>query len=218
MSPRLSACAAGLLLLLSGCKDREIISYRAPKDPVITPPAAGMANTNDLPKDHPPIGPAAAPGVGASADAMAATAVPTGSDRLKWTAPSGWTAMPDRPMRKATFAIRGASGASAELSITAFPGDTGGLLANLNRWRGQIGLPPLAAGELDAAVAPLAAGDLRFAVVDFAGTANGAPTRLLGAVLPYQGETWFFKLTGPDAFVAAQKAAFSEFLKTVAPR
>ena len=216
MFPRLSACAAGLLLLVSGCKDREIVSYRAPKDPVVAPPAAaGIANTNDLPKDHPPIGPVAAPAAG---NDMAATAVPTGSDRLKWTAPAGWTAMPDRPMRKATFAIKGDNGASAELSITAFPGETGGLLANLNRWRGQIGLPPLAAGELDTAVTPVTAGELHFTVVDFVGTANGSPTRLVGAVLPLQGESWFFKLTGTDALVAAQKPAFLEFLKTVAPR
>jgi hypothetical protein len=34
----------------------------------------------------------------------------------------------------------------AEVTVSAFPGDTGGLLANLNRWRGQIGLEPVQAG------------------------------------------------------------------------
>ncbi|MDB6113768.1 MAG: hypothetical protein JWQ83_232 [Lacunisphaera sp.] len=218
MSPRLSACAAGLLLLLSSCKDREITSYRAPKDPVITPPGpvAGLANTNDLPKDHPPIGPVAAPAGGN--DSMAATAVPTGSDSLAWTAPAGWTAMPQRPMRKATFAVRDASGAAADLSITSFPNDTGGLLANVNRWRGQLGLPPLPQNGLAANLEQFDAHGLHFNVVDFAGAAGGQPTRLLGAVVPYQNETWFFKLMGPDALVAAQKPAFLEFLKTVQPR
>jgi hypothetical protein len=55
-------------------------------------------------------------------------------------------------------------------------------------------------------------------VVDFAGTAGGAPTRILGAILPYKGETWFFKLMGPDALVAHEKPAFLEFLRTVSPR
>ena len=165
MSPRLSACAAGLLLLLSGCKDRAITSYRAPKDPAITPPApaAGMANTNDLPRDHPPIGPAAAPGA-AGDNSMAATAVPTGSNSLTWTAPAGWTAMPDRPMRKATFAVKGADGAAADLSITSFPGDTGGLLANLNRWRGQVGLPPFGEDQLASSLEKLDAHDLHFQI------------------------------------------------------
>ncbi len=209
------ACTAVLTLLFAGgCRDREISAYRAPKDLAATAPTpAGMANTNDLPPNHPPIGAAAAPG----AAAMANTTVPTGSDSLTWTAPAGWTAMPQRPMRKATYAVKG-DGGEADLSITAFPGDTGGLLANLNRWRGQIALPPLAENQLAASLEHFDVGPLRVDVVDFAGTANGAPTRILGAIVPHQGETWFFKLTGPDALVARAKPAFLDFLRTVRPR
>jgi hypothetical protein len=148
---------------------------------------------------------------------MAGTAVPTGSDSLTWTAPTGWTAMPQRPMRKATFAVKG-DGGEADLSITAFPGDTGGLLANLNRWRGQIALPPLAENQLAASLEHFNVGPLHVDVADFAGTANGVPTRLLGAVVPYQGETWFFKLMGPNVVVAQARPAFLEFLRTVRPR
>lgn len=183
-------------LLLAACKDREIVSYRAPKDP---PPAmAGPAS--------------AAPAAG---DAMASTAVPTGSDRLAWTAPADWIAKAPGAMRKGSFTIKGADGTEADLSITAFPGDTGGLLANLNRWRGQIALPPFAESELDAAVQHFDGAGLHFDVADFAGTANGAPTRIIGAVLSRPGETWFFKLMGPDALVASQKAAFLNFLGSV---
>ena len=56
---------------------------------------------------------------------------------------------------------------------------------------------------------------MHFDVVDFAGTANGVPTRTIGAVLPRTGETWFFKLMGPDALVAAQKQDFLSFLNSV---
>ena len=38
---------------------------------------------------------------------------------------------------------------------------------------------------------------------------------MLGAMVPYEGAMWFFKLSGPDALVAATKPAFLEFLKTV---
>jgi hypothetical protein len=41
------------------------------------------------------------------------------------------------------------------------------------------------------------------------------PPRLLGAVLSRPGETWFFKLMGPDALVAAQKNDFTAFLRSV---
>lgn len=196
----LSRAACTLLVaacLLGGCKDREIVTYRAPKDPAPAMPAPG----------------AMAP---AGGDAMANTAVPTGSDTLAWTAPAHWVSKAPSAMRKGSFAVKGENGADADLSITAFPGDTGGLLANLNRWRGQISLPPLAAAELDGALQHFdGAGGMHFDVVDFAGTANGVPTRIIGAVQPRTGETWFFKLMGPDALVAAQKQDFLAFLDSV---
>jgi hypothetical protein len=203
------------LLLLGGCRDREITAYRAPKDPVATLPPPAAANTDDLPRGHPPIGDAAQPAPGG--DTMAAAAVPTGGDSLLWTAPAAWTAKANGPMRKGSYAVKG-NGAEADLSITAFPGDTGGLLANVNRWRGQVSLPPLAEAQLGASVEHLDLGPLHADIVDLAGSANGAPTRLLGAIVPLNGETWFFKLLGPDALVAGQKPAFLEFLHTVRPR
>jgi hypothetical protein len=182
---------------VSGCRDREITAYRAPKDPVVTMPAA----------------PGAAPG----GDNMAGTAVPTGGDSLVWTAPAQWTAKPAGAMRKGSYAVKG-DGGEADLSITAFPGDTGGLLANINRWRGQVSLPPLTADQLEANREHVDLGPLHAEVVDFGGSANGTPTRLLGAIVPNGGETWFFKLMGPDALVAKEKPAFLEFLRTVHPR
>lgn len=218
MFTRVTACAAALLLLLSGCKDREIVAYRAPKDPppAAMPPSASMPNSGELPADHPPMSPGAPAPTGG--DQMANTAVPTGSDSLAWTAPATWTAMPTRPMRKATYALKDSSGAEADLSITSFPGDTGGLLANVNRWRGQIALPPLPESQLNAHVEHLDVGSLHIDVVDFLGTVGGKPTRVLGAIVPYRGDTWFFKVTGPDALVATEKAAFLAFLKTIQPR
>jgi len=195
MPPRAACILIVAACLLGGCKDREIATYRAPKDPAQPMPGA-----------------TAAP---AGGDTMASTAVPTGSDSLAWTAPAHWVAKAPGAMRKGSFAVKGENGPDADLSITAFPGDTGGLLANLNRWRGQVSLPPLAAGELEGALQHFDGTGLHFEVVDFAGSANGTPTRLLGAVLARPGETWFFKLLGPDALVAAQKNDFLEFLRSV---
>ncbi len=203
-----ACCVLFASLLLSGCKDREITAYRAAKDPA--PAAKPPAATGALPADHPTIGPSQ--GVGPD---MANTAVPTGSDSLSWTAPAQWTAKPLGPMRKGSFAVKSADGAEADLSITSFPGNTGGLFANLNRWRGQLALPPLADDQLNATLAHVDGDGLHFDVVEFTGTANGTPTRILGAILARPSETWFFKLMGPDALVAAQKPALLEFLRTV---
>jgi hypothetical protein len=211
MAFRILACAALASLLLTGCRDRQITSYRAPKDAA---PAMPAANTpaSGLPADHPPIG-GAAGGATAGADQanMANTAVPTarGAD-LTWTAPAAWTPKAGSAMRKGSYAVKG-DGGEGDLSITAFPGATGGLEANLNRWRGQVGLPAASPADVVGAAEKFESNGLSFTVVDYAN--NG--TRLLGAVVPYQGNSWFFKLMGPDAIVAGQKATFVEFLHTV---
>jgi hypothetical protein len=210
--PRATTLTLGLsLLLIAGCRDREVTAYRAPKDspPAATPPAStAMEGTNKLPTGHPPIGPASpeAPG-----NTMAGTDVPTaGGADLTWTAPRGWQAKPLSTMRKGSFSVKG-EGGEADLSITAFPGATGGLEANLNRWRGQVGLEAQAPADIVAAVEKFTANGLDFVVVDYVGGGK----RLLGAVVPYGGNSWFFKLMGPDALVESQKPAFVEFLHTV---
>ena len=57
-------------------------------------------------------------------------------------------------------------------------------------------------------------GGLTFTVVDFVGTGD-QPQRILGAMTPFDQAMWFFKLSGPDALVAAEKPAFLSFLQTV---
>lgn len=59
---------------------------------------------------------------------------------------------------------------------------------------------------------PLPGQLLDIAVIDILGS-NGQ--RILGGIVPFAGSTWFFKLTGPDAVVAAEKPAFVEYMKTV---
>lgn len=211
-------------LLITGCRDREITAYRTPKDqPANAAPSAkaGMPGTGNLPADHPPIGsnlPADHPPIGAgmpgdntSNSTMANTAVPTaGGDGLQWTAPTGWEPKALGAMRKGSFRLKTATG-EGDLSITAFPGATGGLEANLNRWRGQVGLPALAPDQVVADAQTFTANGLTFTVVDYKGPAG----RMLGAVVPFGGNSWFFKLTGPDAVITEAKAAYLEFLHTV---
>lgn len=39
--------------------------------------------------------------------------------------------------------------------------------------------------------------------------------RVIGAIVPTPGETWFFKIMGEDALTAAQKPALLEALESV---
>lgn len=214
LSCRLLGCS--LILLLAGCAKTEVAAYRVPKEKDAELPAAmaaaAPAATSASPGAVAPAGaPPAAPG-----PAMSGTPVATASGPgLTWTAPTGWQPKPLGAMRKGSFTVTGDAGATADLSITAFPGAVGGELANINRWRGQIALPPIAEGDLAAAVTRLTPNGLTITVVDLVGADAASAQRILGAMVPYEGAMWFFKLTGPGALVGGAKPAFLEFLTTV---
>jgi hypothetical protein len=203
---------AAALVLLTACRDEKVTSYRVPKEPDPTLPAGETGDAGQS-QAAPAGSPAAPPAPGAS---MANVPVPTASGpSLAWTAPSDWKAKPLGSMRKGSYSVGGEGSAGADLSITAFPGDVGGELANINRWRGQVGLGPLAAGQAEGAVVRVEANGLSITVVDCSGTDAANRQRILGAIVPAGGSTWFFKLMGADAVVGKEKTAFMEFLKTV---
>jgi hypothetical protein len=202
------------LLFAAGCGDSQIVAYRVPKEKraAVAPPSSAADPHASLP---------AAPASGAG---MAATAVATAAGGgLMWTAPAGWQPKTASAMRKATFVIgadsagdpKNGDASAAELAVTAFPGDVGGEAANVNRWRGQVQLAPVSDAEAVASLTRIEANGLRIAVVDLPNPSAGI--RLTGAMVPFDGATWFFKLTGPDAIVAREQPAFLEFLRTLKP-
>lgn len=206
-------------LSLSACRDREITAYRAPKDPAPLAPAAAatpMTPGATLPDGHPPIDGSGAPA--ASSPVMSGNVTTASGAELLWTAPAHWTAKDRGSMRKGSYSIAGDAGTVADLAVTAFPGDTGGLFANINRWRGQVGLPPIAESALDANVQHVDVANFHIDLVDITGSVGGVSTTLLGAIVPHNGQTWFFKLVGPEPLVAREKAAFREFLNTIKVR
>ncbi len=209
-------------LVLSGCRDPQITTYRVPKE---QPPAAAAAPV-DADHQHVHTGPSAAPAAPrapapmppAGGTTMANTPVATAAGSgLTWTAPAHWQSTGASGMRKGTITIPGDGGASAELAITAFPGDVGGDVANVNRWRGQIQLAPQSPDEVLRSIQRIEANGLKIGVVEMANSAGGTPTRVLGAMVPFEGSTWFFKVTGPDALVAKEKDAFLAYLRTIKP-
>jgi hypothetical protein len=60
----------------------------------------------------------------------------------KWFIPEGWEPGKKSSMRIGSFAVKDGNDSSLDISVTAFPGDLGGLLPNVERWLGQIGLEP----------------------------------------------------------------------------
>ena len=117
-------------------------------------------------------------------------------------------------MIRAKFA---AGNEGVEVTVSAFEGAVGGLLSNVNRWRGQVGLPPLTEPDLPAATSrePLPAGQSTWVEMSGTDARTGSPSRLIGVVIPHGAHTWFFKLMGPEKPALDQKPAFREFLKSV---
>lgn len=58
---------------------------------------------------------------------------------IQWTTPSSWEKQPTSSMRIGSFLVPFSDG-KADLSVIKLGGDAGGMVANVNRWREQLGL------------------------------------------------------------------------------
>lgn len=165
--------------------------------------AAGESNANDAPQ---PAGPAPAPGP----DPSAAPA-PTAADGFRYTPPAGWVADPaPSGFRKAAFTV-GQGDQAVLVTVIPLGGPAGGTEANVNRWRGEVELPPATEQEITNALQPVAIGGAAGHIIELAG-----PTRrTIAAFVPRGEATWFFKMTGPNAAVEGQRAAFIALLESV---
>lgn len=145
----------------------------------------------------------------------AGLAPPLPGSPAQWTKPDGWSEQPLSEMRLGSFKVDGPNAASADVSVTAFPGDAGGLISNINRWRGQLQLPPLVEGQLAQMIQRTDVENVPAYLVDFQTTENAPkPSRILGAVLQSDDRTWFVKMTGPPQFIESQRQKFLDFVKS----
>lgn len=193
-------------LLAFGCKPApQVARYEVKSDAApATAPAAPAAPVAAQPAPSPAV---AAPMVApASMKAEAA-----GFDAPKWAKlPAGWSVGPENSMRKATWIVAGPNGSKAEIAVTVFPGSVGGLTANVNRWRGQIGLPPASSDEIVASAQTIKVGGLdsqRFVM-----TSDDGKKSVDAVLTSKDGATWFFKMNGETAAVEANAATFGAFL------
>ena len=138
---------------------------------------------------------------------------------MDWTVPDGWRRQPgQREMRVATFEAD-AGGRSVEIAVSAFPDRAGGLLANVNRWRGQINLDPISQQDLAGALVPFSNQGVRGHTLDFAGLApdsgDRSPERILGAIIDDGvGMTWFVKAKDEPSVLEPLKGEIDQFARS----
>ncbi len=154
-----------------------------------------------VPKEAAPVMP-----MGAAGGEMPSAPAQTGAT---WSAPKNWKEKAVSQMRVGSFEVPTASD-PVDVSIVPLAGDAGGDLANINRWRGQLGLPPVEESGLAAITHHQNVGPYNALVVEFFST-DPKPKRLLAAVIQHGGTTWFFKATGPGADVEKLKPEFLKF-------
>jgi hypothetical protein len=126
-----------------------------------------------------------------------------------WTLPKGWEEQPGTGMRYVTIEIETA-GKPLELSVMSLPrGDTSEseyLLANINRWRGQVSLPPIQSSQLSDESQEIELADGKATIIDVKGTASGG-----GMGRPPFAGGGPMSAVGSDARTEAAPAAMIEY-------
>lgn len=129
---------------------------------------------------------------------------------LRWALPEGWSESVGSGMRFAT--LKAPVEGELDISVVVLGGSAGGEAANINRWRGQIGLPPLDEAAVAKARKTVSSKAGTLAVFDF--TSESAPKRrVMGGLLPApDGRTWFLKMAGDPEAVTKARPRFLQLL------
>ena len=129
------------------------------------------------------------------------------------TPPDSWGfASPFGP-EKARFTITDTNG-TASVTMTVLQGDGGGLLENVNRWRGQMGLDKLEEKTLADFVKPVKGLSKEARMIDITGISQRTQieSRLVGVIVTSKELTWFYKLMGSPPVVEEAKEGFLDYL------
>ncbi|MEK6543815.1 MAG: hypothetical protein AABZ44_05215 [Elusimicrobiota bacterium] len=205
----------GLLAIVvfaaAACQRDEIKVYRLAKGDSGLDAPAGDAHDHAAGDGHEH---------GAPMDMGSADALPEHEpgSKLLWDKPSSWQEKPGDGMRLATFVIPVEGKQKVEMAVVVLAGSAGGDLANVNRWRGQLGVEPVSQADLDKQAVKVDSKAGKVLTVQIMGGAAGhgsAKQAMLAAILNRSQETWFFKLTGPEGAVKGVRDDFMGFLKTL---
>ena len=142
---------------------------------------------------------------------------------LQWVTPEGWKEAPagGTPGSMRLIDLRFGEKNEGECYLSAMPGKAGGLEANVNRWRTQMGLAPYTPDEL-AKLPKKVFLNREATAVSFDGDFKGVGAseaqkgyRLEGLVQEAPEFTLFVKMTGPKEVVEKNQAAFDKFCQSI---
>lgn len=178
------------LSLISSCRREEVTHFQVSKRAEIVPAEPGQPATM----------------------AGSVPAPPTPATALAWTLPKGWTATRTSGMRYATLKPRGAG--RIDVSVVVLPGSAGGELANVNRWRGQLGLGAADELALAAARETIRTGAGPLSLYDFSSEGEKRSRMVVGLAV-FDGNAWFVKMVGDAGPVGVARTDFIHLLESL---
>ena len=136
-----------------------------------------------------------------------------------WDIPAGFVDAPEVPNQLiADYRFKGTTEQlPGRMTVSMIPGEAGGVMANVMRWRNQLYLTEAKTlGPGDFVSPPFKAGNLELTIVRLTGQYRGpyTPTDLLGAIIRVSSvdgkvvQSWFFKLVGDRETVEANTPLF----------
>ena len=149
---------------------------------------------------------------------------PTSAGGVTWTVPRGWTVEGERPMRVGTYAVPAASGDAdgGECAAYYFGVNQGGdVQANIDRWamqfEGVSGLNQTTSEIHGMQVTNVVLKGTYLAPAGPMMQSQGkkAHYALLGAIVDAPKGRVFFKFTGPEKTVDAEKSGFEALLNSI---
>src|SRR5205823_1207276 len=124
----------------------------------------------------------------------------------------GWS--PGKPNAISLAAFKVTDGdKQAEITVSTAGGEW---LANVNRWRGQLGLSPVDAAELTKVAKKIETLGTTADYVELVGPDSAAKREtILGVQAQAGGRTWFVKLRGDAELAEREKDKFESFVKSL---
>jgi len=162
---------------------------------------------------------------GSSATTSAPSNVPSGdglppaegrAGDFGYEIPSGWTDAGAKSMRAVNLAF----GTVGQCYVIELGGDAGGLLPNLNRWRGEVGMEPLdEAGLALLERVPLLGTEVHLfegrGTYQGMGGPGGGDMQVFGVALIRDTTSLFIKLVAPADEAESERANFVAFLASM---
>ncbi len=185
---------------LAGGEEATVVALEGKTKPGgMMPPFAGGAGMQPPFANRPPV----------------KEAPPSATATVKATPAEHWTPGKVGGMRKAAYEYS-KDGQRVEITVIDLAREAGDRLANVNRWRGQIGMEAVSADGLKETMRKIEVGSNTGDLVELIGTSGEkGPQAILGVIVDVGDKTWFIKLQGDAPLAVGEKVAFEAFTKTV---